>query len=724
MYKGQIKIIFVFAILIFCSILLINTKIVNAEGTYQTSLSSSKNTVGANETFTISINVSELPSDGLGSANYTLSFDNTKYEYISSQSTNQSVSNNLVENEVNYAFLDISGGSNPIRNGVFVTATFKVKSGITGRNSTQFSLTSAGTRSGNNTTLTSNNTGKSIEIFVPSTASNLTALSITNGTLSPSFSSGTLSYTATVDNATTNISATAVSGATISGTGTKSLNYGTNSFNVVVTAEDGTTKTTYTININRPDNRSTNNKLSNITLSSGTISFNKNTNSYNVTIPSNISILTFDSTAEDIKSTITYDPSSKSLTLNYGETKQIKITVKSEKGTENLYTINVTRTDDRSTNNYLKTLTISEIDLDFNKGTINYKKIVENSISSINIDATTEDNKATLTGVGSKNLKVGSNTFQIKVTSEKETDKTYTIVIIRKDENGLIPGLSSNTKLKTLKVNDKNISLKNNEFNYKMYVESDITKANIVYVADDSKSVVAINGNENLSFGENKFEIIVTAENGASKKYTVNVIKKKPILRETVSNKNSKISKDKFKTAKDEFQDLFFSVKDNNNKELYTWEFKSEDIKDLTISPSLDISVDSSEYKDKIIKLSKIDKITNITFKYDGELPGKAKITLDVSDKYKNGDIVNFYYYDPKTDTIKIIKENIKVEEGKISFELEHCSEYFITETVVNQNITNPKTDVNISLFVTVFILATVVVSLLIIKKIRYFVRV
>ena len=40
------------------------------------------------------------------------------------------------------------------------------------------------------------------------------------------------------------------SGATISGTGNQTLEYGENALSVVVTAEDGTTKT-YTINVTR-----------------------------------------------------------------------------------------------------------------------------------------------------------------------------------------------------------------------------------------------------------------------------------------------------------------------------------------------------------------------------------------------------------------------------------------------------------------------------------------
>ncbi len=80
----------------------------------------------------------------------------------------------------------------------------------------------------------------------------LSALSLTDCTLSPAFTSGTTTYSCTVKyNVTsTTITTTANSdGATISGTGTKNLNVGANTLKVVVTAQDGTTKKTYTINV-------------------------------------------------------------------------------------------------------------------------------------------------------------------------------------------------------------------------------------------------------------------------------------------------------------------------------------------------------------------------------------------------------------------------------------------------------------------------------------------
>lgn len=68
------------------------------------------------------------------------------------------------------------------------------------------------------------------------------------------FKSTTYSYNVEVPNETESIEVYASkgqSGQTISGTGTKSLKEGANTFNIVVTAEDGKTQKTYTINVTR-----------------------------------------------------------------------------------------------------------------------------------------------------------------------------------------------------------------------------------------------------------------------------------------------------------------------------------------------------------------------------------------------------------------------------------------------------------------------------------------
>ena len=126
----------------------------------------------------------------------------------------------------------------PVKSNVVVSST----ASSTGNSSVGASSSSSSNGSTSRTSTTSEE----------SSNANLSNLGIRPNDFS-GFKPGTTTYNATVpeDVESVEVYATAQdSGATISGTGTKTLQKGANALNVVVTAEDGTTKT-YTINVTR-----------------------------------------------------------------------------------------------------------------------------------------------------------------------------------------------------------------------------------------------------------------------------------------------------------------------------------------------------------------------------------------------------------------------------------------------------------------------------------------
>jgi hypothetical protein len=98
----------------------------------------------------------------------------------------------------------------------------------------------------------------------PSVNANLSALTLSAGILTPSFASGTTAYAASVSHATASLSVTPtladalatvqVNGVAIvpgAASGAISLNVGLNVINIVVTAQDGATVQTYSVNLTR-----------------------------------------------------------------------------------------------------------------------------------------------------------------------------------------------------------------------------------------------------------------------------------------------------------------------------------------------------------------------------------------------------------------------------------------------------------------------------------------
>ena len=209
--------------------------------------------------------------------------------------------------------LDVSGNGTLSQNSVFVdNGSASVNLKVNGEGAIKVTATSAdmadsttaqkyeGATAGTVTAVSNakkddktekNNTSKK------SSNANLSNLGIRPNDFS-GFKPGTTTYNVTVpeDVESVEVYATAQdSGATISGTGTKTLQNGANALNVVVTAEDGTTKT-YTINVTREGEEETEeeqpeenaeevkNGLSNITIANLELSPSFDTNVYEYTV--------------------------------------------------------------------------------------------------------------------------------------------------------------------------------------------------------------------------------------------------------------------------------------------------------------------------------------------------------------------------------------------------------------------------------------------------------
>ena len=105
----------------------------------------------------------------------------------------------------------------------------------------------------------------------------------------------------------------------------------TNTFNYYVQAENETVRT-YTIKVNREDDRSSNSDLSSITLSSGNINFSKDVTDYSLSVPYSVTKIDVVATPEDSKSKV--NVVSPDLVVG---TNTILITVTSETGVSKIY---------------------------------------------------------------------------------------------------------------------------------------------------------------------------------------------------------------------------------------------------------------------------------------------------------------------------------------------------------------------------------------------------
>lgn len=121
----------------------------------------------------------------------------------------------------------------------------------------------------------------------------------------------------------------------------------------------------------------------------------------------------------------------------------------------------------------------------------------------------------------------------------------------------------------------------------------------------------------------------------------------------------------------------------------YSWSFDKDKI-DNKISLDFNIDFESTK-KEEIDNISgDMDKIY-LSFNHHGTLPSNAKIKVNVSSKFKDGDKLYLYYYNELTGNAEFVENNIEVIDGYAEFEINHCSEYFLTGAIVNDATNNPK---------------------------------
>lgn len=90
-----------------------------------------------------------------------------------------------------------------------------------------------------------------------------------------------------------------------------------------------------------------------------------------------------------------------------------------------------------SKDNNLKALSVEgfEITPEFNKDTLEYNAVVPENTKEINIIATPNDGKSSITGAGLKEVTSGTNTFEIVVRAQNGGEKTYKLIVEVKDAN-------------------------------------------------------------------------------------------------------------------------------------------------------------------------------------------------------------------------------------------------------------------------------------------------
>ncbi len=155
---------------------------------------------------------------------------------------------------------------------------------------------------------------------------------------------------------------------------------------------------------------------------------------------------------------------------------------------------------------------------------------LEGSIQGVN-NATNGSTKSKTYTITFKAKKAGSTTLSFKnvdVISWAETSMSVSkgsssIKIMSKEQ--YLASLSSNNNLSSLSVDGYSLEPKfsKDKTSYSLTVPNDVKTINVKATKSDSSASIKGTGKRNLKEGSNKINVVVTAENGNEKTYTINV---------------------------------------------------------------------------------------------------------------------------------------------------------------------------------------------------------
>lgn len=185
-------------------------------------------------------------------------------------------------------------------------------------------------------------------------------------------------------------------------------------------------------------------------------------------------------------------------------------------------TTTTTTTEKIVSNTKLSSIILSSGNIDFDSDVFNYEITIEDGINTINVSAVPQDKSSKVDIEGNSNLTNGS-VIKITVTGTDNTTSVYSIKVNKTEKK-----LSNNAKLKSLAIDEYQISFSPSVTNYSVIVGEEVLSIGINYETDDENANVNIEGNEDLKEGS-KVKIIVTAEDGkTTNTYNIDVkVKKK-----------------------------------------------------------------------------------------------------------------------------------------------------------------------------------------------------
>ena len=290
-------------------------------------------------------------------------------------------------------------------------------------------------------------------------------------------------------------------------------------------------------------------------------------------------------TSTDSKYVDGFEP--RTVNLNYG-INTVLIKIQNKEGITRTYTILVTRTDSRISDNTLSDISLSVGKINFNANVTDYKIEVPKTTTSVEVNATIASDKASyVNGYEPENvLMVGNTTVKlIKVKSETGSTRTYVLTFVKEGTDTIT---KESLQIEDLVIPGVYMPFEEDIANYSLSVgyETDTIDINAVLKDEDSIASISIKKKSDteyksvsdkgigLDVGENFIEIRVIDKENEESYYRLTIIRKEFGL--AISNDT---------TLKD-LRVLDYDIDFKPNKKEYTVKIKQEKSLVITAVPN------------------------------------------------------------------------------------------------------------------------------------------
>ena len=288
----------------------------------------------------------------------------------------------------------------------------------------------------------------------------------------------------------------------------------------------------------------------------------------------------------------------------------------------------------------------------------------DTSIATVNKSSTWIENESI--NVSVKGKKVGTTTIKVVVDAasfdEEVIKKTYTIKV------NVTEPKSTNNRLSSLKVTPGNIDFKPGDTDYTIVVENDVDEIKITAKAANEDAKVTGTGVKKLEVYENKFKVVVTAENGSKKTYTITVKRKDKEGNDHRLSTNANLKEltiDGYDFAFDDSKDTFYYNVDKDTEELKINAIPADKNATVTITGADNIAAGENTITVTVTAEARNKKTYKLIITRDDGVPrvtiDKLLETIETTDS--NTIIVNIYENDSNIITGEMLQ---KLENKKL----------------------------------------------------------